>query len=112
MNVTDCIKEKNMYILCITIGLSMTGISLGSAGNKEMVEEVIQELDALNIEAVNQLPELPQSGTVDIKAGVTYQDGSPVFDIYQDHIVPNKTEEIDLDQGYSIQSEPQKRTQP
>ncbi len=112
MNIKTPFKKYMMSILSLTIGLSFAGLSLGSAGNKEIVEDSIQELDTLNKQAVQQLPELPQSGTVDLKAGVTYQDGAPTFDIFKEHIIPDKTEDIHLDQGYSIQSETQRRTQP
>lgn len=82
------------------------------AGNEEMVEDAVQELDKLNKQAVNQLPELPKDGKIDLKAGVTYENGSPIFDIFEQHTISEKSEIIHLDQGYSIPSEPQKRTQP
>ncbi len=112
MNIMTSSKHYGMSLLSITIGLSLVGISFGLAGNKEMVEDTIQELDTLNRQAVQQLPDLPQSGTVELKAGVTYQDGSPTFDIFEEHIIPDQTEEIHLDRGYSIQTEKQKGTQP
>ncbi len=86
------------------------------AGNEKMVEDAVQELDKLNKQAVNQLPEHPKDGKIDLKAGVTYQDGSPIFDIFEQHTISEnsseKSESIHLDQGYSLPSAPQKRTQP
>lgn len=47
-----------------------------------MVENTVQELDDLNKQAVQQIPDLPENGTVDMKAKVTYEKNKPVFDIY------------------------------
>ncbi len=52
------------------------------AGNKQMVEKTVEELDELNKEAVQQIPDLPKDGKVDMKARVTYEKKKPVFDIY------------------------------
>lgn len=52
------------------------------AGNKQMVEKTVEELDDLNKQAVQQIPDLPKDGTVDMKARVTYEKKKPVFDIY------------------------------
>ncbi len=98
--------------------LAVTGVALvGSAmfaiaGNKEMVEETVQELDELNIQAVEQVPDLPKDGTVNLKAGVTYENGAPIFDIYEEHVTPEKVEDIPLDQKYTIDLQTKGRTKP
>ena len=98
--------------------LAMGGVVLfGSiysamAGNKEMVEEAVQELDTLNKQAIEQLPEIPRDGIIDLKADVTYQDGSPIFDIYDEHVTPEKIEDIPLNQEYTIDLQTKGRTQP
>jgi hypothetical protein len=60
------------------------------AGNKEMVEQNVEALDELNKQAVRQIPDLPQSGTVKMKADVTYEKDSPVFDIRYKEITGEK----------------------
>lgn len=47
-----------------------------------MVEETVKEMDDLNKQAVQQVPDLPKDGQVDIKARVKYKKEKPVFDIY------------------------------
>ena len=89
--------------LLVTAGMVLLGSVFSvMAGNKEMVDEAVQELDELNKQAVEQLPERPKDGKIDLKADVTYQDGSPTFDIYDKHVTPEKTETIPLDQEYTI----------
>ncbi len=56
--------------------------TLSWAGNKQMVEKTVEELDDLNKQAVKQIPDLPEDGKVDMKARVTYEKKKPVFDIY------------------------------
>lgn len=75
------------------------------AGNLEMVEESVKELDELNKKAVQQIPDLPETGTVDLKANVFYKDGSPVLDVYEKTITSERDEEINFNQGYSVDTE-------
>ncbi len=96
----------SLILLLATVGSFLVGsLFLTMAGNKEMVDESIQELDQLNKQAVQQLPDLPQDGQVNLKAGVTYKDGSPIFDIKEQHVTSEKTETIHLDHEYTIDSE-------
>ena len=83
---------------------SMFGYS-AIAGNLEMVEENVRELDELNKKAVQQIPDLPETGTVDLKANVFYQDESLVLDIYEKKITNEKDEEINFNQGYTVDTE-------
>ncbi len=56
----------------LTAGLSLfMSVSVALAGNKEMVEKTVSELDSLNREVVQQIPELPRDGHIRIKAGIT-----------------------------------------
>ncbi len=88
-------------------GLLMLGLFGYSAmaGNLEMVEENVQELKELNEKAVKQIPNLPETGTVDLKAKVFYNDGSPVIDIYKKKITTEKDDEINFNQGYTVETE-------
>lgn len=76
------INMKTIFIASL-LGLFLTcSYALSLAGNKEMVEQTVQELDDLNKQAVQQIPDLPEDGSVDMKANVTYEKKKPVFDIY------------------------------
>lgn len=66
------------------------------AGNKEMVEERIQEMDDVNKQMVKQIPGLPKDGKIDAKAKVTSESGKIDFEIYQ---VKSVTKEGTLDFG-------------
>lgn len=84
--------------------LSMFGYP-ALAGNLEMVEESVKELDELNKKAVQQIPDLPETGTVDLKANVFYKDGSPILDVYDKTITTEKVQEINLNKGYTVDIE-------
>jgi hypothetical protein len=45
------------------------------AGNLEMVEKNVEELESLNKEALGQIPQLPRDGRIDLKAYVTAEGG-------------------------------------
>ena len=47
-----------------------------------MIEETVQEMDELNMQAVQQIPDIPKDGRVEIKANIQYDKEKPVFDIY------------------------------
>lgn len=71
-------------------GTVICGYSLSLAGNKQMVEKNVEELDELNKQAVEQIPDLPASGKVKMKTDVTYEKDSPVFDIRYKEITGEK----------------------
>ena len=103
---------KNYYMSGKVMFLLLSaGIMLGMfgypavAGNLEMVEEKIKELDKLNKEVVRQIPDLPESGTVDLKAKVFLRDGSPLLDTYNKTITTEKDQEIQLNQEDTVHSE-------
>ncbi len=100
------LSSKSSFLL-LSAG-SMLLYMLGStamAGNLEMVEESVKELEELNKKAVKQISDLPENGTVDLKANVIYEDGIPVVDIYEKKITPEKNEEIHFNQGYTVETE-------
>lgn len=80
--------------------------ALSSAGNREMIEDTVQELDELNKQAVSQIPDLPKDGKVYMKANVTYdKEGSPIFDIYYKEISsPVKEEGIELERNQQVKT--------
>lgn len=95
-------RVEHLCLLALTGAVFVGSVMFAIAGNKEMVKETVQELDELNIQAVEQIPDLPKDGTVNLKADVTYENGAPIFDIYEEHVTPEKVEDIPLDQDYTI----------
>jgi len=71
------------------------------AGNKAMVEQRTKELDELNKQAVQQIPDLPKDGTVDLKANAKYREGKIQFDIYHQKVYDEEEKIAELDNGSS-----------
>ncbi len=91
-----------MILIVTLLSLGIAGWSpLSLAGNEQMVEEAVADLDELNKQAVEQIPDLPADGQIDIKANVTYKKDSPVFDIYYKNVAGEKEETLHFgeDQG-------------
>ena len=67
------VMNKSILLpLALTAGVSLfVSVSVALAGNKEMVEKSVSELDSLNREVIQQIPELPRDGHIRIKAGIT-----------------------------------------
>jgi hypothetical protein len=88
------------YIISLICLLSFLFIATFSsaaiAGNKEMVEERVKEMDDLNKEMVKQIPDLPKSGKVEAKANVTTEGGKINFEVYQ---IKSTAKETSLDFG-------------
>lgn len=90
------IQMKKIVFLILLLGGVLYCYSLSLAGNKQMVEQSVEKLDELNRQAVKQIPDLPESGQVKIKADVTYEKDSPVFDIRYKEITSEKEESINF----------------
>lgn len=75
-------------VLCLCIAFPLSAVY---AGNKKMVEKEVKELDELNKQAVQQLPDLPKDGTIDLKAKVTQENGETKIDILHHRVTPKKT---------------------
>jgi hypothetical protein len=71
------------------------------AGNKAMVEQRTKELDELNKEAVQQIPDLPKDGTVELKAKVKLRKGKTQFDIYHQKVYDAEGKIVEPDNGNS-----------
>jgi hypothetical protein len=71
-----------MGFIIIVYSLLIFPILSSTAGNREMVENRTQEMDDLNKQMVDQIPNLPKDGKVDAKARVTNERGRIIFDIY------------------------------
>ena len=75
------------------------------AGNREMIENNVRELDELNRDIIRQIPELPSRGVVEVDANVLYQKGLPVFEFNARHITHERNEEVDFTGGQKIDSD-------
>lgn len=67
-----------------------------SAGNREMVESDIKELDTINKDAVKSMSGLPRNAGIDLKAEVTYKRGEPRFKILRKNIRETREENFDF----------------
>ena len=73
----------------LTAGVSLfVSVSVALAGNKEMVEKSVSELDSLNREVMQQIPELPRDGHIRVKAGITQTGIKKGIDIIYKEITP------------------------
>lgn len=78
-----------LLVLGVLGSLLIAGVC--QAGNREMVEQRVQELDDLNKQAVGQIKELPSHGQVDLKAHVILQNGTPSIEILEKQVTENAT---------------------
>lgn len=84
-----------------------------SAGNKEMVEKSVRELDKLNQEAILEIPDLPKDGTVNYKAVVTEEQGQRKYDFIYKEIIPRQSKTPKTtDQGINFTNSSQKLEEP
>ena len=99
------IKAK---FLILTVFCTGVFVSASFAGNKEMIEGEVKDLDALNKQAVQQIPDLPGDGHVSLKADVTYENGEPVFNIYHKEVTaePVEINETDEPNQQAVQQTP------
>lgn len=99
-------RIMNLLVIKCVIALVLI-CSLSWAGNEEIIEEQIQELDALNKEIVEQVPGIPESGKINLKAHVIQMEGAVDITILQ-----KKIEEIETkNAAISLGSYQQKTTE-
>ncbi len=79
MRIRNIFAIKVIFILTIVCSLSW-------AGNEEIIEERIEELDSLNKEAIEQVPDIPENGKINLKATVIQKDGTVDLTILQKEI--------------------------
>ncbi len=82
--------------LALAAGVSLfVSVSVALAGNKEMVEKSVSELDSLNREVMQQIPELPRDGHIRIKAGITQTGIKRGIDItYKELILHDRVNQV------------------
>ena len=103
-------RIKRIFILFLP-GIFLVCLNaLSLAGNKQIVEETVQEMDELNKQAVQQIPDIPEKGRVDIKANITYEREKPVFDIYYKKITTEKDSEIKFNNNQQIKPSKKEET--
>jgi len=90
------ISYSRRGICLLSVCLIACFFSPSYAGNKDMVDERIQEMDDLNKQMVKQIPGLPKDGQVDAKAKVSSESGKMNFEVYQ---VKSVVKEATLDLG-------------
>jgi hypothetical protein len=78
-------RTRNLLVIKCVFALVIT-CSLTWAGNEEVIEERIEELDALNKEVIKQVPGVPENGKINLKAGIIQKDGTVDLTILQKEI--------------------------
>lgn len=91
------ISRSCIFLFAVCFLLSLVTVS--RAGNKAMVEKSTRELDELNKQAVQQIPNLPKDGTVELKANAKYKEGELQFDIYHQKVYDEKETIAEPDKG-------------
>lgn len=76
---------------------------LHAAGNKEMVEKEVQELDRLNKRIVEKLPEMPKNGVIDLKARVYEKNGEYEVEILEEKVLPYKKGSLDFETSDTVE---------
>ena len=61
--------KRHSYIILFIAMLALA--TSAWAGNRDMIERRVKELDRLNREAVQQVPDLPRNGQVHLRAKIT-----------------------------------------
>jgi len=95
---------KILYFFLLSCLLLTAFSPYSAAGNKQMVDKSVNELDELNKEAVRQIPDLPEKGHVNMKTDVTYEQEEPVFNLRYKKITTEKDGRIVFDNNQGIQS--------
>jgi len=95
-------RQDVLIIQIITIAILLP--VLAYSGNLSMVEQRVEELGALNNEALKQVPGLPRDGTVDLKAHVTNDGKTPSIRIEEHQIQIKGSESLNFptEQGVNI----------
>lgn len=65
---------KLLFVL-LAAAAAVVGSRPVCAGNLEMVEKNVEELEAVNKKALGQIPQLPRDGRIDLKAYVRAEGG-------------------------------------
>ena len=75
----------SLLFLLFILDLVVTS-HLSWAGNEEIVEERIEELDSLNKDVIAQVSDIPEEGKINLKAGIIQKEGMVDFTILQKEI--------------------------
>ncbi len=78
-------RIMNLLVMPCILALAVT-CPLSWAGNEDIIEERIEELDALNKEVIEQVPGVPENGKINLKAGIIQKEGTVDFTILQKEI--------------------------
>lgn len=84
------------FISAGIFGLTLLFPALDWAGNKEHVENRVEELDNMNKKIVSGFPGIPKNGTIKYKAIVTESSNSPQVKIIEKQIEMIPTSELPI----------------
>jgi hypothetical protein len=77
-------KRWHLFPLWVAAALLWGGTAWG--GNRKMIDQRVQELDRINREVVQQLPDLPRDGRVHVRAKV--QPDAKKVEILESEVIP------------------------
>lgn len=80
--------RKYLLVTSCLCGILLGVGSPAGAGNSEMVEKSVAELEQLNREALRQIPDIPKQGKIAYKAKVKTQKGKQVVTVEEKTITP------------------------
>ena len=67
--------------LVVSLTVMWFDLSIVWAGNERMIEKEVQELDRMNKQAIQEIPDLPKDGHIELKARAVPRRGGFDFDI-------------------------------
>lgn len=73
-------RASSAWLVAVVLILGFPGAGPW-AGNEKIIEERTRELEDLNKQAVEQIPDIPEDGKIDIKADGVYREGEIRFNI-------------------------------
>ena len=86
-------KQFSLALAFLITGCLFLSVSSAFSGNKEMVEKNVRELDSLNQEVMQQIPELPGNANVHVKARIKQTETENQIDIFHTEIFPMQSED-------------------
>jgi len=92
MRIVNLATIRCVFVLVLTCSLSW-------AGNEEIIKERIQELDAMNKDVIEQVPDIPEDGEIRLKGDIIKNEGSIDISILQKEIDAIKTKNVTIKLG-------------
>jgi hypothetical protein len=106
-NITMFLGRGGIFFTSI-LGMLLVSCSLGIAGNSEMIEERVEELDRMNKKALEQIPDLPRDGKISLEAEGIQRGDDIQIEVKRYKVAPLEEGTIELDGGATEGAEKEK----